>query len=134
MIISPAHAAARAEAARLPALAASLALLTSGPQTPVIGIYTAPDPATGTLLVAIPLAPGVGSIDEATHRINLTVPLEAQIVTDGEAACARVIDASGAIWGDATVSDLAGEGAIKLVSTALVTGAFARITSAYFQG
>lgn len=134
MIISTAHADARAEAARLPALYASLALLTTGPETPVIEIYTAPDPETGTLLVSIPLAPGVGSIDEATCRLHLTVPIEAQVVANGEAACARILDASGAIWGDVTVSDLAGGGDIKLVSTALVTGAFARLTEAYFQG
>lgn len=134
MILSPAHAAARAAAARIPALTASLALLTTGPETPVIQIYTAPDPETGTMLVSIPLATGVGSIDEATHRIHLTAPLEAQVVADGEAACARILDASGAIWGDATVSDLAGDGEIKLVTTALSTGAFARITEAYFQG
>lgn len=134
MIISPAHAAARAAAARHPANVASLALLATGPEIPTIEIYSAPDPETGILLVTIPLAPGVGSIDEATHRINLTVPLEAQIVADGEAVCARVVDAGGAIWGDVTVSDPAGAGEIKLLTTALVAGAFARITSAYIQG
>jgi len=134
MIISPAHAAARAEAARLPALSASLARLTTGLQTPVIQLYTAPDPDTGTLLVSIPLATGVGSIDEATHRLHLTVPIEAQVVANGEAACARILDASGATWADASVSDTAGDGEIKLLTTDLATGAFARLTEAYFQG
>lgn len=134
MIISTAHAAARAAAARLPALVASRALLTTGPETACIRIYSGPDPDTGTLLATIQLAAGVGSLDEASHRIQLTVPIEGQIVADGEAACARVLDAQGAVWGDVVVSDTAGEGEIRLSTTTLVTGAFARITEAWFQG
>lgn len=134
MDISPTHAAARAAAARLPALQASLDLLVAAPDPAVIQFYTGADPDTGTLLSSVALDDAVGTIDAAARRINLTVPREGQIVAGGAAGCARVLDASGAVWGDATVSATGGAGEIQLDSVDLVQGAFVRIVSAYFQG
>lgn len=140
MDLSPAHAAARAAAARLPALQASFDLLVvPDPQNPtpaVIQLLTGADPDAGTLIVTIPLAPAVGSIDEALHRINLTVPVEGQVPQGAGATvgCARVFDATGAWYGDPTVSATGGGGEIELESLDLVDGAFARITSGHLQG
>lgn len=134
MILAPAHEAARAQAARLPALQASFVRLVEDTQPACIEIYTGADPDTGTLLVVVEMTGAVGSIDEVTHRINLAAPIEGQITTAGEAGCARVFDGAGEWWGDATVSDTEGDGEIKLQDTALAAGAFARITSAHFQG
>lgn len=134
MILSTPHASARDAAARLPALQASFDLLVAAPTPAAILFYTGTDPATGTLLATVALDAAVGSIDAATHRINLTAPIEGQAAADGVAGCARVLDAAGAVWGDCTVSDTAGSGEIKLADTNLVTGAFVRITSGHFQG
>lgn len=141
MDISPAHAAARAAAARLPALAASLALLQAEPGPATIALYATTRPAPGEApggdpLVVVPFAAGVGTLDEDNHRIVATVPIEAQITTSGNAVWARIVDGAGAWWSDASVSDDQGSGEIQLANpdAALYAGAFCRITSAVFQG
>ena len=131
MQLSVAHDAARAAAARLPALQASFDLLDSGTGQARIDIRD----ATDAVLVSIPIADGVGTIDSALFQIALTVPIEAQIATGGTADHAVIYDNTGAVWADAvTVSDDAGSGEIKLATTALQAGAFCRLTSAVFQG
>lgn len=134
MMLSLAHIEARAEASRLPALLASLALLTDGPYQPCIKIHAAPDPDSGAHLATINLAAGVGGVDESTLRLNLIVPLEGVVLAEGVAACGRVMDATGSVWGDVTVSDILGDGELKLETTALRPGTFARLLEAYFQG
>jgi hypothetical protein len=131
MNISAAHQAARAAAARLPALQASMALLDSGAGQAHIDIYDAAD----VLLVSIPVANGVGTIDTENIRLALTVPIEAQVTTAGTAHHAAIRDNTGAPWGDTiTVSDTVGTGEVKLAAIVLQVGAFVRLTSAVFQG
>ena len=133
MQLSVAHEIARAAAARLPALQASFDLLDSGAGQARIDIRD----ATDAVLVSIPIADGVGTIDSVLFQIALTVPIEAQIATGGAADHAVIYDNTGAVWADAvTVSDDAPEstGEIKLATTALQAGAFCRLTSAVFQG
>lgn len=133
MELSSAHLAARAAAARLPALQASFDLLDAGAGQASIEILD----ATSTVLVAIPIADGVGTIDAQAYQIVLSVPIEAQISAAGTPASARVKDNTGAVWADGiTVSDDAPEstGEIKLASMSLQAGAFCRLTSAVFQG
>jgi len=133
MQLSAAHLAARAAAARLPALQASLDLLDAGAGQATIEILD----ATNAVLVTIPIADGVGTLNAETFRITLTVPIEAQVAIAGTPASARVKDNTGALWADSiTVSDDAPEstGEIKLASTNLQAGAFVRLTSAVFQG
>ncbi|MCK9993728.1 MAG: hypothetical protein Dbin4_02248 [Alphaproteobacteria bacterium] len=139
MDISTAHTTARNTAARLPALQASSDLLDSGTAAPYIELHPAPrpaagDPPAGAALVTIPMANPPGTIDTGLVRIVLTVPAEGQIAVGGDAFWARIYDGAGAWWADASVSDEAGTGEIKLQSVTLQAGAFARITSAYFQG
>jgi hypothetical protein len=136
MELSPSHAQARAQAARLPALYATLGLLVDGADRPVIHLLTGSDPDAGALVAAVQLAPGIGIIDEATCRLILTTPIEGQVPTGAGnvVGCARMFDAQGDWHGDLTVSDEAGDGEIKLQSLELPDGAFARITSGYFQG
>lgn len=131
MQLSVAHEAARAAAARLPALQASLDLLDLGAGQARIDILDALD----VVLVSIPITDGVGTIDSVLFQIALTVPIEAQIATGGTADHAVIYDNTGAVWADAvTVSDEAGSGEIKLATTSLQAGAFCRLTSAVFQG
>lgn len=133
MQLSAAHLAARAAAARLPALQASLDLLDAGAGQATIEILD----ATNAVLVTIPIADGVGTLNAETFRITLTVPIEAQVAIAGTPASARVKDNTGALWAEGiTVSDDAPEsiGEIKLASMNLQAGAFVRLTSAVFQG
>lgn len=131
MNLSAAHLAARDAAARLPALQASFDLLDAGAGQASIVIRD----ATDTVLVTIPIAEGVGTIDTQTHQIILAVPIEAQIATAGTPDHAIIYDNTGAVWADGvTVSDDAGSGEIKLASMSLQAGAFCRLTSAVFQG
>lgn len=133
MQLSAAHLAARDAAARLPALQASFDLLDAGAGQATIEILD----ATDAVLVAVPVADGVGTIDPQAYQIILTVPIEAQVATEGTPASARVKDNAGAVWADGiTVSDDAPEstGEIKLASMSLQAGAFVRLTSAVFQG
>lgn len=131
MILSAPHLAARDAAARLPALQASFDLLDAGAGQASIVIRD----ATDTVLVTIPIAEGVGTIDAQTYQIFLTVPIEAQIATAGTPDHAIIYDNTGAVWADGvTVSDDAGTGEIKLASMSLQAGAFCRLTSAVLQG
>ncbi|MDT3672847.1 MAG: hypothetical protein ROZ37_21220 [Aromatoleum sp.] len=146
MDISTAHADARDEAARIPALQASLDLLAAPPGPGTIAIYAAPRPAPGAApgaaaLVTIPLAAGAGTIDPPTAQIVLATPIEAQIDADGAGNWARIYDGAGAWWADASVSNTAGTGEIKLDDgesvagdAQLAAGAFARLVSAVLQG
>lgn len=133
MNLSAAHLAARDAAARLPALQASFDLLDAGAGQATIEILD----ATDAVLVAIPIADGVGTIDTQAYQIILAVPIEAQVSATGTPASARVKDNTGAVWADGiTVSDDAPEstGEIKLANMSLQAGAFVRLTSAVFQG
>ena len=135
MDISPAHEAARAAAIRLPALQASLALLIEDSQRARISLYadpppTAPgDPPSSPAVVVIDLAATAGTIDAELYQLHLDTPVEGQITgadpVDGTPITwARVEDGRGDWWGDVTVSETGGAGAIQLDSTLLYQGAF----------
>ncbi len=133
MNISAAHEAARAAAARLPALSASLALLDSGTGQASIAFYSGVAPA-GDLLAMIPLVDTAGAVDEDNFRIVLSVPTEGPATASGTATWAKILTSAGTEWGTVTVSDATGDGEIKLATADLVTGAFVRLTSAVVQG
>lgn len=133
MQLSTAHLAARAAAARLPALQASLALLDSSYGRARIELLD----AGSAVLAAAWLQDGAGTIDESAFQLVLAVPIEGAIGLAGTPASARVLDATGGLWAEGlTVSDDAPEstGDIKLASTTLHVGHFVRITSAVIQG
>lgn len=139
MDLSTAHTAARAAAARLPALQASFDLLDSGTAAPYVEIYGTTRPAPGgasggTPLVSVTMSNPPGTVDAELFRIVLTVPIEGQIAVAGDAVWARIYDGAGEWWADASVSDEAGSGEIKLQVVTLAVGAFVRITSAILQG
>lgn len=146
MHISPKHADARDEAGRLPALQASLDLLSADTQTARIELYGAPapaepgdPPATAPLLAVIPLGSPPGTLDSGAMTITLTTPIEGQIDgADPESGTlvvwARVFDGAGDWWTDADVSLTGGEGEIQLDTLTAYDGAFARLTSVVFQG
>ncbi|ERS12523.1 hypothetical protein Q673_02595 [Marinobacter sp. EN3] len=133
LTLSPAHQAARQEAARLPALQASYDLLIATPGEAVVQLFDgAPD--TGTLIAELAMPADVLTLDTENVLIQTTTAIEGQVTTAGTADSARILDGAGAWWGDATVSDENGAGDIKLQDNALQAGAFARITSATFAG
>lgn len=145
MDISTKHSDARTAAVRIPALTASLALLNlENPDPAHIDFYSAPRPdpgatPTGDLVVSIDLAATAGSIDEGLYQLQWTVPLDGQITgadagTGTEVTWARIVDGDGDWFADVSVSDTAGAGEIKLVTTLLYNGAYCRLTSGVFQG
>lgn len=142
--ISAAHKAAVAEAIRIPALEARLAMLAStdatratieyfGGTQPTEGGSTAPTP-----IVTHELTARVGVIDNALKRIVFDVPVET-LITGADVAgttCtwARIKTPAGDWWADLPVTDEAGAGPIKLENTLLENGAFLRMTEALLQG
>lgn len=159
MDISPAHEAARLDSVRIPALEASLALLVqSDPQSQArasVAMYgttrpTAGDPPGDAPIVTIELAASAGVIDEQNYQITLVTPIEGQVVGADEAngsipTWARIFDPAGGWWADASVTVSGEGGEIQMTPTGqegdppedvirLFNGAFARLTSAIFQG
>jgi hypothetical protein len=145
MDLSTEHETARYDACRLPALNASLSLLAQDTQASKIELYSDPVPTapgdapTGDLVVTLTMTATAGTVDNALFQIQLDVPIEAQITgadptTGTTVTWARVYGGDGTWWGDATVSDEAGAGEIKLQTTLLYNGAYCRLTSAIFQG
>lgn len=133
MQLSAAHLAARAAAARLPALEASLALLDSSYGRARIELLD----AGAAVLASVWMQDGAGSVDVDTYQIVLTTPMEGAVAAGGEPVAARILDATGALWADGlTVSDdaPASTGDIRLASISLTPGHFVRITSAVIQG
>ena len=145
MAMSETHLAARLAACRIPALNASNAMLNQDTEFSKIEIRSGVQPAapedtaTGDLVVTITLGATPGTVDTDLFQIQLTVPIESQITgadpaTGTTVTWARIFDGTGAVWYDASVSDEAGSGEIKLQTTLLYNGAFCRLTSAVFQG
>lgn len=146
MDISTKHENAVIAACRLPALSARLALLEAqNPDPAHIHFYAAPraDPP-GTLpeddpVVTLTVAASAGMVDEDLFQIQLTVPIEAQITgadpaTGTTVTWAQIIDGDGDWFADVSVSDEAGSGEIKLQTTLLYNGAYARLSSFVIQG
>lgn len=145
MDISTKHENAVIAACRIPALQARLALLDANSVNAQIDFYpagawsTPGDTPSESVVASIPLAATAGTVDTDLFRIQLTVPIEAQVdgadpVNGTEVALARVLDGDGDWWADLTVSDEAGSGEIKLIETLLLNGEYARLASAVVQG
>ncbi len=157
MDISPAHEAARTEAARLPALYASLDLLvqTDPGQTEraVIELYgtTRPAPgaaAGGSPVVTLEMTASAGTIDDTLIELSLDTPISAQITgadpsTGTIPTWARIKDVTGAWWADVSVTVEGGGGEIEMPQTGtengdpvarLFNGATALLSSAIFRG
>lgn len=137
MDISPAHAAARLAALRLAAITASHVLLDAGAGNITIEVYPAPRPAPGdapgVVLLAAVACTAAAALDTDNLRITLPAGIEGLIVAAGDAAWARIKGRDGAWWADASVSDTAGDGEIKLDAITCAPGAWVRLLSAQFQ-
>ncbi len=159
MDISPAHETAVEEATRIPALYARLALLKQtddqstdrgsialfGGTRPAPGETPASDPVVAMLMTA-----NAGTVDEQLHQLVLDAPLEGQNTgadpdTGTIPTWARIYTPTGAWWADVSVSVEGDGGEIQMVATGtegdpaepvvrLFNGAFARLSSAIFQG
>ncbi|MBB5322341.1 hypothetical protein [Marinobacter oulmenensis] len=159
MDISPAHQTAVEEATRVPALHARLALLQQTDEQSTdrasIAIFggTRPSPggtpASGPIVTMLMTA-NAGAVDEQLYQLALDAPLEGQNTgaapdTGTIPAWARIYNPAGGWWADVSVSVEGDGGEIQMVATGtegdpaepvvrLFNGAFARLTSALFQG
>jgi len=159
MDISPAHEAAVLEATRLPALQASLGKLQqTDPESTnraSISLYggirpAAGDPPPSAPIVTMLATANAGTIDEQLFQIALDAPMEGQITgadpdTGTIPKWARIFDPAAGWWADVSVSVEGDGGEIQMVATGtegdpaepvvrLFNGAFARLSSAVFQG
>lgn len=125
--LSPEHAALRAAAA----LAATLALLNSGPPGAQVYIYGNTRPSNGAAagadpLVVFVLARPAGVIADGV--LTLAAANDALILLTGVAAWARII-AGGTTVLDCDVSDPTGTAMIRLAMTQLYAGGSVRMTA-----
>ncbi len=109
--------------------------LSQGTDNATVEIYAAPRPAlgvtaAGALLVTIELAEPVGTLE--TGALTLTPTPEGLILATGQAAWARVRNGNAALAWDCDVSELAGDGELKMPTTQLYAGGFTRIVSGSF--
>jgi hypothetical protein len=115
-------------------LTGTLANLQRGPNPARIEFYTAPRPVGGgaatTLLATVTLDDPAGEV--VGDYLVLFDPADALVLVDGTPAWARVKDGNGAASMDVDVSDLAGDGHIKLEFTNLLAGGAIRIVVAQF--
>lgn len=149
MDLSPTHIAAREAACRLPALAASLALLeVENPSRAHIDFYGTTRPAAGgdpggSPVVSVNVAATAGSVNDSEFQIELTVPIE-DTITGAEPSgttltWARIVDGNGDWWADLSVCEPPPEGEAPtgeiVVATLLaLNGAAIRVSSAVFPG
>lgn len=107
------------------ALAPKIYVYSSGgtPQRPV-AITDAP---VGTLLAIITLNDPPGAV--AANKLTFTVPPDALILADGTARWARFINGEGNASMDVDVTDAAGDGEIKMLTTTLLAGGATRLVS-----
>src|SRR5690554_8165643 len=103
LTLSPAHEAARQEAARLPALQESHARLIDSPVEAVVQLFEG-SPDSGTLIAELPMPPSVLTLDTEQTQIKTTAAIEGQALVAGAASHARILDGAGAWWADATVT------------------------------
>lgn len=106
--------------------------LAVGTTNAVADIFSGDRPAfkgtpTGDLLVSIALVEPLGTI--ADGGLTITPTPEAMILISGVAVWARVKNGDGVIGWDCSVSDLLGDGELKLPSTTLYAGGYTRIAS-----
>lgn len=112
------------------------AFLDSGAGVARVLVYTAPQPASGaapagaTLLLSAELAKPSSAI--ANGAMSLVPGEDALVLATGDAAWARVINGNGDFAFDCDVSDLAGNGIVKLPSVTLYEGGTVRIASGVF--
>ena len=115
-------------------LAATLAFLNAGAGSAALRIYADARPATpdtaasGTLLATIDLAKPAGSISAGV--LYLAAAGDGLIMATGVAAWARLFSADGGVALDLDCGDAASSADVKLASTQLYEGGFARLVSA----
>lgn len=113
-------------------LTAVISFLALGATNAKVQIYDGTQPAlgetpTGNLLVEVLLVEPIGSVADGV--LTITPTDEYMIVATGTATWARVVNGDGTLAWDCAVSDLAGEGPLKLSSTLLYAGGYTRIVS-----
>lgn len=115
-------------------LAGTLSNLSRGPNPARIKFFTAPRPAGGgeatTLLATVTLDDPAGTV--SGNKLVLSPPADALVQVAGTAAWARIEDGNGVASMDVDVSDMAGNGEIKLETVNLLAGGGIRIVLAEF--
>jgi len=117
-------------------LAGTLAYLETGANAATIEMYDGAPPAPGgaittqTLLSSIACRRPCGSIVGA--KLVLDPPADALITATGNATWARLRNAGGDWAADCDVSDLDGNGALRMATVTLYAGGVARLLTAEF--
>jgi hypothetical protein len=115
-------------------LAGTLNNLSRGSNPARIKFFTAPRPAGGgaatTLLATVTLDDPAGTV--SNNKLVLSPPADALVQVAGTAAWARIEDGNGVASMDVDVSDMAGNGEIKLETVNLLAGGGIRIILAEF--
>lgn len=109
-----------------------VAFLSGGVESARVHVYDGARPALGAvpagqLLATIPFAQPIGTV--ADGGLTLAPTVEALIAATGQASWARVVNGHGALAWDCDVSDLNGDGELRLPSTTLYAGGYTRIVS-----
>lgn len=129
--LGPAHAAARTAAAQAAARSASLAAANAGAME--IRVYTSAPGEPGDVQVL--WTPPQPAAVLADGIVTIMGPLTAQIAFTGLPTWAR-ITVGGVIWADCTVTDLAGEGPLRIdfgAASQLYAGGYAILARADFS-
>jgi hypothetical protein len=110
-----------------------ISAINAGAGTGSLKLYTAPQPAKGaaittqTLLGTLPFQEPAGSVTDGILTIDIDPDDLAD--ADGDVAWARILDGDGAFVADATVTDTAGAGPIKMASVTVYEGGPLAFTS-----
>ncbi len=129
MQISLSHQAGRELRLDSPALQASLALLNTGTQGKAQLLNESAD-VCATLLFSTPAA----TLNSQLLTIAINTPIEGLMMNAGPITDAVIMDGSGNEWATVSVSDIAGNGELKLVSVNPPLGAYVRLVNAVIQG
>lgn len=109
--------------------------LSAGAGAPTIEIYTTPQPAnpataitTQTLLGILTCSDPVGTVTSGVLTFD-PITDEPTAAADGTAVWARLKDGDGLALIDVDITNLAGDGALKMNSTTVITGGPIQISS-----
>ena len=128
---------ALADTIRTARATAILTAMDAGSGPAVMKFYTATQPAKGaaitdqTLLGTVTCSDPAGTVTSGVLTLS-AISDDSLADADGVATWARVLDSDGAFIMDITVTNNAGTGPIKMVSTQIYAGGIIRVASAVF--
>jgi hypothetical protein len=128
---------ALADTIRTARATAILTAMDAGSGPAIMQFYTATQPAKGaaitnqTLLGTCTCSDPAGTVTNGVYTLS-AIADDSLADADGIVTWVRVLDSNGVFIMDVTVTNLAGSGPIKMVSTQIYAGGIIRISSAVF--